>query len=230
MPQNWYYSKDGTSKSGPITSAELRELARTGALQPSEMVQPEGSPKWQPASSIQNLFPQAQPFNKADCPNCGAAVPLRPFKRSLEQLKEEFVPWYKEKFEWAVKMESPKTYFAQAALWYIPCGGFLWIPIWFLSSTKPLYTSLPATCQKCSHSFDALAEGKNLRTERFDWANAVTIVAKVMMAIWAAAALVFGSLVLIFVATAAATAGKCRHCGQPINSGYRVCAHCGLAQ
>ena len=228
MPQNWYYSKDGKSKSGPITSAELRELARSGALQPSEMVQPEGSPKWQPASSIQNLFPEA-PFNRADCPNCAAAVPLQASKRSFEQLKDEFVPWYKEKFEWAVKMESPWTYIVQVGLWYPGCG-FIWIPIWFLISTKPLYTSLPATCPKCSHSFDALVEGKNLRIERFDWANAATIVAKVFMAIGAVVMLVIGSLALIFVASAVAAAGKCRHCGQPINPGYRVCAHCGLGQ
>ena len=54
----WYYSKDRKSKNGPITRAELGELARTGRLLPTDMVNPEDGPKWFPAAEVEGLFQQ----------------------------------------------------------------------------------------------------------------------------------------------------------------------------
>lgn len=228
MSQNWYYTKDGSERSGPVNVAKLRTLVRSGTLRPSDLVQQEGDPKCQPASDVQGLFSQAKPFNTVDCPKCGAALAVKAPPRSFQQLKEDFLPWYKEKFKWALNMRSPKTYLVQAAFWY-PGGGFAWIPVWFLHDTRPLYTSVPSKCPKCSHSFDALAEGKNLRVVPFNWAKAAAIVIGALGFAWIAIALAISSIVVILFSLAARPT-VCRHCGQQKNPAYNVCPHCGRSQ
>lgn len=53
----WYYTKDGKTKIGPVTAAQLKELARSGQLGPTDMVRREDMPKWMPASRVQGIFP-----------------------------------------------------------------------------------------------------------------------------------------------------------------------------
>lgn len=212
MAQTWYYTKDGKTKLGPVSEAELKQLARTGQLQPSEMVRREDVAKWAPASNVQRLFHDAKPLNTADCPKCETAVPVKPPHRSTQQLWQEFVPWYKERFKWAMDLGGVKSILAQAALWYVPGEGFIWIPIWFLWTTRPLYTSAPAKCPKCSQEFEALSEGKNPRFVPFDWANLAATVAAVAVGIYLAFLAVLaiivvgiGAAAVIFGAAAAAT-------------------------
>jgi hypothetical protein len=95
------------------------------------MVREEGGPKWRPASSVQGLFPGVRPCNVADCPECGTEVFFGPSPRTQKELWEEFVPWYREHFRWALEMNKPTTYFVQVAMWYL-AFGFAWIPAWFL--------------------------------------------------------------------------------------------------
>ena len=52
----WYYSTDGRTKSGPVDSRQLRELARCSQITQSSMVWKEGLPKWVAAAKIQGLF------------------------------------------------------------------------------------------------------------------------------------------------------------------------------
>jgi hypothetical protein len=52
---DWYYTKDGQQQ-GPVTSAQLRQLAQSGELQPTDMVFKEGGSQWVAASTIANLF------------------------------------------------------------------------------------------------------------------------------------------------------------------------------
>ncbi len=56
MSREWYYTKDGKSKVGPISGAELQLLAKSGQLAPTDMIWKEGMPKWSAASSIKGLF------------------------------------------------------------------------------------------------------------------------------------------------------------------------------
>ena len=51
-----FYTRDGKGKSGPISSAQLQALAKSGQLQPADMVWKEGMAKWTPASKIKGLF------------------------------------------------------------------------------------------------------------------------------------------------------------------------------
>jgi hypothetical protein len=72
---SYYYSHDG-QQFGPVSAADLRELAASGQLGPQDPVAQEGVPKWFPAGSIRGLFaasvPPAAPIAAATSP---AAAP-----------------------------------------------------------------------------------------------------------------------------------------------------------
>jgi hypothetical protein len=60
MATDWYYSNSGR-KRGPVTSSQLKALARTGKLLPTDLVWKDGMSSWQPASKVKGLFPTAPP-------------------------------------------------------------------------------------------------------------------------------------------------------------------------
>jgi hypothetical protein len=60
MSKQWHYSINGT-KSGPVTSQELAELAKTGHLKPSDLIWKEGLKEWKTAVSVKGLFPLNPP-------------------------------------------------------------------------------------------------------------------------------------------------------------------------
>jgi hypothetical protein len=55
MPTEWFYSQDDQQK-GPVSFAELTQLARSGELQPTDLVWNAGMSQWQPASTFPTLF------------------------------------------------------------------------------------------------------------------------------------------------------------------------------
>jgi len=57
----WYFSIDG-QQFGPISSKQLRELAATGRLKPSDLVWRPGLKTWVPAAKIKGLFPSPPAF------------------------------------------------------------------------------------------------------------------------------------------------------------------------
>ncbi len=96
---DWYYARDGRQQ-GPITSAQLRQMAQSGELRPDDLVFKEGGTTWIPASSVQGLFPAggvatrpavapgggrggeaAFAFDAAPAASPGAAVPAEPAVR-----------------------------------------------------------------------------------------------------------------------------------------------------
>src|SRR5262245_13512957 len=52
----WHYIRN-EQPVGPVSWAQLRQLASSGQLQPTEMVWKAGMPAWAAASSINDLFP-----------------------------------------------------------------------------------------------------------------------------------------------------------------------------
>lgn len=54
---NWHYSRAG-EKLGPITAAQLKELATTNLLAPDDLVWREDMKEWRKASSVKGLFPE----------------------------------------------------------------------------------------------------------------------------------------------------------------------------
>lgn len=58
MGQEWYYRRNG-QQHGPISGAELKQLATAGKLGPTDHVWKEGMAKWVSARSVKGLFPAA---------------------------------------------------------------------------------------------------------------------------------------------------------------------------
>lgn len=55
----WYYAR-GESEQGPISTAQIKALAATGALRRDDLVWKEGMENWLPASDVDELFPQSK--------------------------------------------------------------------------------------------------------------------------------------------------------------------------
>jgi len=58
MEAPWYFAQQG-QRVGPVSSTQLKELAASGRLQPSDLVWKEGMAQWAAASEIKGLFPTA---------------------------------------------------------------------------------------------------------------------------------------------------------------------------
>jgi hypothetical protein len=80
MADQWFIAR-GKEKVGPHTSAELKELARTGGLLPIDMVFQEGTQKWRLASEVEGLFWVTVPSATRPTP---LAPPLAPSPAQLE--------------------------------------------------------------------------------------------------------------------------------------------------
>lgn len=55
MPGEWHYSVSG-QRHGPISSGELKRLADSGELSPTDLIWKEGLANWMPASNVKGLF------------------------------------------------------------------------------------------------------------------------------------------------------------------------------
>lgn len=79
MAHNWHYDKGGEQR-GPITLAQLSQLAKTRQLLPDDLVWREDMKDWIRASSVAELFPVA-----SRPPALPPAPPARPSPPALPQ-------------------------------------------------------------------------------------------------------------------------------------------------
>lgn len=73
MANQWYYLKAGV-RTGPISTAELQQLAAAGMIQPTDTIWKEGVENGALASRFKNLFPAA-PLQPEAPPPAAAAAP-----------------------------------------------------------------------------------------------------------------------------------------------------------
>ncbi len=55
-PDEWYYTRDG-QRAGPVTTAQLRQLADSGQLQPADRIWRPGMADWAAAGTVAEAFP-----------------------------------------------------------------------------------------------------------------------------------------------------------------------------
>jgi len=63
MGDQWYYSRGG-KQGGPVSAAQLKQLAYTGQVSPTDLLWKEGLGDWIPAAKVKGLF-GAQPVASA---------------------------------------------------------------------------------------------------------------------------------------------------------------------
>jgi hypothetical protein len=56
MAIEWHYTLNGQQAPAPVSSAQLKQLAASGQLQPTDLVWQEGMTGWVPAGSVKGLF------------------------------------------------------------------------------------------------------------------------------------------------------------------------------
>jgi hypothetical protein len=77
----WHYSKDGHQQ-GPVSAEQLKQLASSGQLQPTDLVWKEGMAQWAEAGRVKGLFPVAAVATSCPPPIPATSSPPSPAKPS----------------------------------------------------------------------------------------------------------------------------------------------------
>ena len=85
MAQQWYWTQNG-QRNGPVDTAELKELARSGRLRPTDMIWREGLPNWVSATQAKGLF-QDQTSVAGGIPASTPAPPMQPGSAELGKIQ-----------------------------------------------------------------------------------------------------------------------------------------------
>jgi hypothetical protein len=92
MATEWHYSKGGQQHS-PVSAADLKALAKSGELLPTDMIWKEGMAEWKPAGSLKGLFPDSSGKTTRTAP---PAIPQvaspSPTQDSLSTIKQAESP------------------------------------------------------------------------------------------------------------------------------------------
>src|SRR5215472_12089124 len=60
MANEWHYTLNGQQAAAPVAAAQLKQLAASGQLKPTDLVWQDGMLDWVPARDIKGLFPSGK--------------------------------------------------------------------------------------------------------------------------------------------------------------------------
>ena len=80
VSEQWYFAKDGKQE-GPIAAAELKQLASSGRLSPTDLVRKDGMTVWAQASKVKGLFPAPVPPTPRPTASTPASSPSAPERK-----------------------------------------------------------------------------------------------------------------------------------------------------
>ena len=94
---SWYYASSGV-QNGPVSEEELRSLAASGRLLPTDLVWSAGMSGWQPAASVPGLLPARPAGGPPRLPAAAAASSYAPPAASyppprLQEGKDQALHW-----------------------------------------------------------------------------------------------------------------------------------------
>jgi hypothetical protein len=104
MGEQWHYSRGGKTV-GPVSALELKRLASSGQLAPTDLVWKEGMPDWVAADQLKGLFvapalpaqPQREQAQELitckECPRCEAEHLRLPIKKLSKPTYDGFTHW-----------------------------------------------------------------------------------------------------------------------------------------
>jgi len=86
MAEGYIYRSQG-KQHGPVSGAELRQLAANGTLQPTDLVAKAGTDKWVAAMAVDGLIPRAAPAAAAPLTAPPAPSTAELLQRDLQNIK-----------------------------------------------------------------------------------------------------------------------------------------------
>lgn len=86
MAEGYIYRSQG-KQHGPVSSAELRQLAANGTIQPTDLVSKEGTGKWVAAMAVEGLIPRAAPPTAAPSTTTQGPSTAELLQRDLQNIK-----------------------------------------------------------------------------------------------------------------------------------------------
>jgi len=89
MASEWFYTRDGKSKAGPVASAQLKALARSGQLLPTDMVWKEGMAQWKPQDDDESAINLGQRRSMTPSPDHHREV-----RTAVSTVMEELAQFY----------------------------------------------------------------------------------------------------------------------------------------
>jgi hypothetical protein len=105
MSEMWYYNRGGATV-GPVSAPDLKQLASSGQLVPTDLVWKEGMRDWVPAEQLKGLFvapaavalPQQSQQGQElitcqKCPRCDAEHRQLPIKKLSRPTYDGFTHW-----------------------------------------------------------------------------------------------------------------------------------------
>ena len=90
MASEWFYTVNGQQSQDSASDAQLKQMATSGQLLPTDMVWKDGMPNWVAANTIKGLFPGSRPAS-GDGPIVEAVSPKKssPRKADIERSRED---------------------------------------------------------------------------------------------------------------------------------------------
>jgi hypothetical protein len=142
MARQWYYSQNGKQQ-GPVSVEQLKQLAQSGALLPTDLLWADGFREWRPASAAKGLvFPETRTASKPVPPPLPGGGPYTPSKKLSPAIPPPsaarvFAPgtqgpssWLTQAYE-IKRIETPKTRRPWRVIALIS-GGLLSVPFLLL--------------------------------------------------------------------------------------------------
>lgn len=95
MASEWYYSAAGQPAQGPVSSAQLKNLAQKGQLLPQDLVWRDGASDWLPAARVKGLFTSPAPTTeRGRIQRPPASIPVaRLLDPSMPRTPTQPTPW-----------------------------------------------------------------------------------------------------------------------------------------
>lgn len=151
MASAWYYTRDGKHKEGPVSSPQLRELAQSRILLPTDMIWKEGMAKWVPARDFTQLF-DGPPAAETDARGAGKHAASRTAASLTLASQYGFYSIAVDPSRW--KMTDPLTDVAEFSWIHESGRAFaMMVPEWEGTTMEALKSRVIDTCRQLTTQF-----------------------------------------------------------------------------
>ena len=123
MPTEWYYQSGG-ERCGPVSGGELKALAQSGQLLPTDLIWKEGKSDWRPASNVKGLFADSHrsQVEPPPLPTSPRAIPhdkLNKTPTAHDPAETTTSVWSRLRSWWSTIWNVVKHFWIRSAAWHL---------------------------------------------------------------------------------------------------------------